>query len=76
MSEDTTALLLPHITCQRQRANLRLGYPKTCQQCVLFGPCPVYDGKPVSRTVSPVQTLDISGLEFSMAEVNCEEGDC
>jgi hypothetical protein len=72
MSNHTPALLLPHITCQKQRANLRLGYPKTCQQCGLFGPCKVFDEAPKP---SPV-LLEVSGLLFDQDELECKDGNC
>jgi hypothetical protein len=71
MSEHTSALLLPHITCQKQRANLRLGYPKACQQCGL-GPCQVFEDVPKPAPI----VLEVSGLLFDRAELNCEDGNC
>jgi hypothetical protein len=71
MSESIPALLLPHITCQKQRANLRLGYPKTCQQCGL-GPCQVFGDAPKPTPI----VLEVSGLLFDQAELNCEDGNC
>jgi hypothetical protein len=72
MSENTPALLLPHITCQKQRANLGLGYPKTCQQCGLFGLCRVFEEVPKPAPI----VLEVSGLLFDQAELNCEDGNC
>jgi hypothetical protein len=73
MSNPAPSLLLPHITCQRQRANLRLGYlVGTCQQCGPFGPCQVYVDAPKPAHI----VLEVSGLLFDQAELNCEDGNC
>lgn len=57
--------------CNELRACQGLVTPRNCVVCNL-GPCLE---RPQATKSAPL-VLDVSGLEFSEAEINCEGGNC
>ena len=71
MDNDNSSALMVTL-CNKKRHKMGLSYPLTCVKCGLFGKCQEVPEEP--KTLNPV--LNVSGLDFTQPEVNCENGDC
>ena len=69
-NDNRSALMVP--LCNKKRQKMGLSYPRTCVKCGLFGKCTEVPEEP--KTSTPV--LDVSGLDFTQPEIDCENGDC